>query len=115
MKILCLAARPGEVHVESSVRQLSEWIVPMDRSFAQELLGLVEWVGLPPEEAVQLISRCGLLTLRTMGSGFRPSSLPACFGASTPSSERQMITGRQLAARLRSVVTLIRRPLWLVP
>ncbi len=56
---VALASRPGEVHVESCVRQLSEWIVPMDRSFAQDLLGLVHWVGLPPAEAVQLISRCG--------------------------------------------------------
>ncbi len=108
-----LASRPGEVHVESCVRQLSEWIVPMDRSFAQDLLGLVHWVGLPPEEAVQLIPTVAPLTLRTIGSGFHPSSFRACFA--TPSSERRKITGRQLAPRLRSAAMLIRRPLWPVP
>jgi ADP-ribosylglycohydrolase len=56
---VALASRPSDVHVESFIRQLSEWVLPMDRPFAQDLLGLVHWVGLPSEEAVQLISRCG--------------------------------------------------------
>jgi ADP-ribosylglycohydrolase len=56
---VALASRPGEVHVESWVRQLSEWIAPMDRSFAHDVLGLLYWVGLPADKAVQLISRCG--------------------------------------------------------
>jgi ADP-ribosylglycohydrolase len=56
---VALASRPGEVHVESLVRHLSEWVLPMDRSFAQDLLQLDYWVRLPPEEAVELISCCG--------------------------------------------------------
>lgn len=56
---VALASRPSDVHVESFIRQLSEWVLPMDRPFAQDLLGLVHWVGLPSEEAVQLISHCG--------------------------------------------------------
>jgi poly(ADP-ribose) glycohydrolase ARH3 len=56
---VALALRPGEVVVESFVRQLSQWVRAIDAQFAGHVLQLSESVNLTPEQAAPLISRCG--------------------------------------------------------
>ena len=56
---VALAVRGGEVEAERFLRQLAEWAVPFERSVADALRQLAEWVSLPPEEAVAPVSEIG--------------------------------------------------------
>jgi ADP-ribosylglycohydrolase len=56
---VALASRPGEIRAGPWTGQLAEWVRPVAPLFADEILCLTEWVSLPPEEAVQIVARCG--------------------------------------------------------
>ena len=56
---VALAVRGGEVEAERFLSQLAEWAAPFERSVADALRQLVEWVSLLPEEAATLVSGVG--------------------------------------------------------
>lgn len=47
------------INPESFISSLADWAGAIDRGFASELKKLVQWLSLPPEEAVNYISRAG--------------------------------------------------------
>ena len=56
---VALAACPGKIEVAAFVWRLSQWMRRFEKAFAEHVLQLSEWLELPPEEAVPIISRCG--------------------------------------------------------
>jgi len=56
---VALAVRPGTIEVPQLVAELSEQVRKFDDSFADDVVRLREWVLLPPEDAVKIISQCG--------------------------------------------------------
>ena len=63
---VALAVHPGKIEVAPWVAKLSEQVRKFDDSFADDVLRLPEWVQLPPERAMKIISQCG-------SSGFKDS------------------------------------------
>jgi ADP-ribosylglycohydrolase len=56
---VALAVRGGEVEAEQFLTQHAERAAPFERSVADALWQLAEWVPLPPEEAATLVSGVG--------------------------------------------------------
>lgn len=57
---VAIALQSEIIEAEPFLSQLSDWVAEVDSSFAVLLKDLIEWVKLPPESAVELISRAGL-------------------------------------------------------
>jgi ADP-ribosylglycohydrolase len=55
-----LALRWPEIQGDRFLRRLKEWTSLFDKTFSSGLESLIDWVELPPEEAVNWIARCGL-------------------------------------------------------
>jgi len=55
-----LLLQEGPLDPAPFVHQLAEWTRPWDGQMAGGLLRLPEWVGLPPDKAIQFIGRVGL-------------------------------------------------------
>lgn len=61
------------IETEPFLGQLSEWVGEVDSSLAALLKDLMDWVKLPPESALELISRAGLpLTYQHSWQGISP-------------------------------------------
>jgi ADP-ribosylglycohydrolase len=56
---VALALRQEPINVNSFIPSLAGWAQTIDPSFASELTKLTEWVSLPPDEAIKLISEAG--------------------------------------------------------
>jgi len=57
---IALALQNESIEVRSFLFQLSEWAQTIERSVASSLQRLIEWVSLPPDEAVDFISKVGV-------------------------------------------------------
>lgn len=56
---VALVLQKKTINPESFISSLADWAGAIDRGFASELKKLVQWLSLPPEEAVNYISKAG--------------------------------------------------------
>ncbi|MFP3895549.1 MAG: ADP-ribosylglycohydrolase family protein [Anaerolineales bacterium] len=54
-----LALKKNEIIVEEFVEQLSEWVMPLEPSFADFVMELPQWLSLPPAQAAEPIALAG--------------------------------------------------------
>ena len=57
---VALALQNKPINPDSFLSSLAEWAGVIEPAFASELIKLIKWVSLPPEEAVTFISKAGL-------------------------------------------------------
>jgi ADP-ribosylglycohydrolase len=55
-----IAARREEVRDSELLEELSEWVAPLEPEVAQIIGDMVDWVELPPNEAIEVLSDSGL-------------------------------------------------------
>lgn len=56
---VALLLRQETINVKSFISSLAGWTQAIEPAFASELMKLTEWVSLPPDEAINLISEAG--------------------------------------------------------
>lgn len=69
---VALALRGESINPQFFLSQLSEWVEPIEPTFATYLQQLIQWQTLPPAEAVTFISKAGL----PPGGRYNPGNIP---------------------------------------